>query len=284
MPFPIQPERNVPSPIPYGKVAVGELTDPQSPDITLWWLGNAGFAINWQGRVIFIDPIIELEGDDPLMSEIALPLRGPLPLRAREVPRADLILLTHDDGDHTGPKTTPELIARTKALFVGTERTARKLREYGLEDDRIVVVHYGDEVELSGLTIIPTPARHQENEGHTIRGDCCGFILRGPGATIWHPDDTDLLEEHLRITGIDVLLLPIAPHVLGTQGSIKLCASTQARHLLPCHYGTYVSDVYWCTGDPEAVRAGVENAEERYHQVAIGEKFIVPLVACPPKL
>ncbi len=273
----ITPEKNVPSKTPYGTVDLAQLEEPETADLCLWWLGNAGFAMNWAGTVIFIDPIIEIENDDPAMSEIGLPLRGPLPLRARDVGRADMVLLTHDDGDHTGPATTPELIQRTQARFIGTARTERKLQEYGLAPERFLFAKYGDSVEADGFAITPTPARHQEDEGHTVRGDCCGFILERNGLTLWHPDDTDLLEEHLEVTGIDVLLLPIAPHVLGTKGAARLANSTGARHIIPCHYGTYVSDVYWCTGDPEAVAARIEEAETRVHLLAIGEKLALPL-------
>jgi len=270
--------RNLPAPTPYGRVDLAELENPNASGFTVWWLGNAGFAINWAGRVIFIDPVIEIQDEsDPLMSEIGLRLRGPLPLRASQVNRADLILLTHDDGDHTGPRTTPELIARTNATFVGAERTARALREYGLSDDRLRLARYGEPIEFGDFSVIPTPARHQESGGHTVRGECCGFIVRGNDFSLWHPDDTDLLEEHLQVKGIDLLLLPIAPHVLATQGSIALASSTGARHIIPCHYGTYDSDQYWCTGDPEAVRAGVERADERYHMLAIGERFALSL-------
>ncbi len=266
--------RNVPAPTPYRRIDLAEIQDRNAAEFSIWWLGNAGFAINWAGRIIFIDPVIELsDGSGPLMSEIELELRGPLPLRARDVTRADVVLLTHDDGDHTAPRTTPELIARTEAIFVGTERTWRQVREYGLPEERFRVARYDEPVEMAGLTIVPTVARHHESEGHTVRGDCCGFIVRGPGLTLWHPDDTDLLDEHLKITGIDLLLLPIAPHVLSTGGSIALARSTGARHIIPCHYGTYVSDIFWCTGDPDAVRDGIENADERYHMLAIGEKL-----------
>ncbi len=269
--------RNVPSGTPYGQVSIDELQDAQSAHLTIWWLGNAGFAMNWAGTVIFIDPIIELQDGDVAMSEIGLPLRGPLSLRARDVGRADIVLLTHDDGDHTGPITTPELIQRTQARFVGTARTERKLLEYGLPPERFLLAEYGGVIERNGFTITPTPARHQEADGHTVRGDCCGFILERNGLTLWHPDDTDLLEEHLEVTAIDVLLLPIAPHVLATEGAARLANSTGARYIIPCHYGTYVSDVYWCTGDPEAVAAGIEEAEARVHMLAIGEKLVVPL-------
>jgi len=275
--FRIKPEKNVPSPMPYGVVDLDELGHRGAHGLSIWWLGNAGFALNWAGTVIFLDPVIELQSDDPTLSEIGLPLRGPLPLRAREVTRADLVLLTHDDGDHTGPLTTPELIRGTTARFVGTARTERRLEEYQLPAERFILCEYGRAVQSNGFTITPTPARHQEDQGHTVRGDCCGFIVERDGVRLWHPDDTDLLEEHLEVHDIDVLLLPIAPHVLGTEGSARLANSTGARHIIPCHYGTYVSDVYWCTGDPEAVESRIEHSEKRVHGLAIGEKLVVPL-------
>jgi len=96
------------------------------------------------------------------------------------------------------------------------------------------------------------------------------------GVTIWHPGDTELLEEHLKVQDVDVLLLPVAPHVLGTEGAIRLANATRARHIIPCHYGTYDSHFYWCTGDPQAVREGIKDAPRRYHLLAIGEKLVLP--------
>jgi L-ascorbate metabolism protein UlaG (beta-lactamase superfamily) len=258
-------------------IDAAELTDLDAVAVAVWWLGNAGFAINAAGRVILIDPVIELQDDgDPVTSEVGLPLLAPLPIRARNIDRADLVLITHDDGDHLAPRTTAQLVERTHAVFVGTERAVRKLREFDLADERIRVARYGQSLRVGDISITPTPARHQESEGHTRRGDCCGFIVRAAGVTFWHPNDTDLLDEHLKVTGINVLLLPIAPHVLGTEGAARLANSTRAQHIIPCHYGTYDSDVFWCTGDPEAVRARVEDANRRYHQLAVGERLLLP--------
>jgi L-ascorbate metabolism protein UlaG (beta-lactamase superfamily) len=253
------------------------LTDLEAVAVTTWWLGNAGFAINAAGTLILIDPVIELADDrDPVTSEIGLPLLVPLPIRARNIDRCDLVLLTHDDGDHLAPRTVAELMVRTHALFVGTERTVRRLRKHGVPEQRLQVAQYGQPLHVGDVTITSTPANHQEADGHTKRGDCCGFIVHAAGVAFWHPNDTSLLDEHLKVRGIDVLLLPIAPHVLGTDGAIAVAESTGAPHIIPCHYGTYDSDVYWCTGDPAAVADGISDAKRRYHQLAVGESLILP--------
>jgi L-ascorbate metabolism protein UlaG (beta-lactamase superfamily) len=64
--------------------------------------------------------------------------------------------------------------------------------------------------------------------------------------------------------------------VLGTEGAIKLANTIKARHIIPCHYGTYDSDVFWCLGDPVAVGAGIEDARRRYHILSVGEKLVLP--------
>jgi len=254
-----------------------ELGDLDAVAVSVWWLGNAGFAINAAGTVILIDPLIELQDEtDPVNSEIGLPLLVPLPVRARNIDRADLVLITHDHGDHAGRRTMPELAERTHALFVGTERTLHKLRQFGIPETRVRTARYGQGMRVGGTAVLPTPAKHEEDLIHTQRGDCCGFLIKVAGVTIWHTGDTDLLDEHLKIKDVDVLMLPISPHTLDTENAARLANSTKARYVIPCHYGTFDSDLYWCTGDPAPLSTHIEDAKRRYHPLSIGEKLVIP--------
>lgn len=254
-----------------------ELLDLDAVAVSVWWLGNAGFAINAAGAVILIDPVIELEEDtDPVTSELGLPLLVPLPIRARNVDRADLVLISHDHGDHVGRRTVPELAARTHGLFVGTERTQLSLGQLGVPQNRMRTAHYDRPIRVGGTTVIPTVAKHEEDAIHSRRGDCCGFMIQVAGVTIWHTGDTELLSEHLKHRDMDVLLLPVAPHTMRSHDAARLANVTGAKHIIPFHYGTFDSDLYWCAGDPTALTPLVDDARRRYHILSIGDKLVIP--------
>ncbi len=254
-----------------------ELMDLDAVAVSIWWLGSAGFAINAGGTIILVDPVIELQDDtDPVTSEIGLPLLVPLPIRARNLDRADLVLITHDHGDHAGRRTITELAARTSALFVGTERTTAKLQQLGLPETKLRTAKYGQPIRVGGTTIVPTPAKHEEDFIHTQRGDCCGFIIKVAGVTLWHTGDSELLEEHLKLTNIDVMMIPIAPHLFDTEDAARLANAIKVKHVIPCHYGTFDSDYYWCTGEPALLTTRIEDAKRRYHILAIGDKLVLP--------
>ena len=82
--------------------------------------------------------------------------------------------------------------------------------------------------------------------------------------------------EATALRDIDVLMLPIAPHILGTEDAARLANATKARHTIPCHYGTFDSDLYWCTGDPAPLTSRIDYARRRYHVLPIGEKLVIP--------
>jgi L-ascorbate metabolism protein UlaG (beta-lactamase superfamily) len=94
--------------------------------------------------------------------------------------------------------------------------------------------------------------------------------------SIWHPGDTEVLDEHLKHRDLDVLMLPVALSVMDTADAVRLANATRAKHIIPCHYGTFDSDLYWCTGDPADLVPGIERPERRYHILGVGEKLVLP--------
>ena len=78
----------------------------EASDVTvLRWLGMAGFLINSRGTTLMVDPL--LGGFDmPVMIEF--------PIAADDVPKLDVVLVTHSDNDHYSVPTCRDLAGVTR--------------------------------------------------------------------------------------------------------------------------------------------------------------------------
>ena len=83
--------------------------DEQSKTM-LTWLGMAGAMINVRKTVVLIDPLLTmsvLNGRE--LCEGEHPLKLPLPIEAKYIPKVDAVLYTHADFDHFGQLTAQVL-------------------------------------------------------------------------------------------------------------------------------------------------------------------------------
>jgi L-ascorbate metabolism protein UlaG (beta-lactamase superfamily) len=209
----------------------------------LTWLGMAGAAINTRGFVVLIDPLLGvIEQDGQTVSEAGFALDYPLPLTAREVIRADLVCYTHADHDHIGQRTAELLAERTQCQFLAPPPVVRILTSLGIPAERIQTVRDDDRLTFGPLEITVTPALHDwQEEDPWQRGDCCGYLLRTPDGSVWHPGDSRPIDELFRYQNVDVLFYDVADietH-LGPYGSARIAASCGARVLIPYHYWTF---------------------------------------------
>jgi L-ascorbate 6-phosphate lactonase len=228
--------------------------------LTLWWLGNGSFAVRYRDALILIDPVcVPLDEADPLQAEVGGRLLRPFPILASDVRQLDAILITHDHGDHAGPKTLAEL-QRLEPLFVGPESLPGLLHtryRLGIDSSRLRVVIPGDRVRVGGISIECVRAMHGGLHGGVPwpveLGS--GYLLRAGGCSVFHPGDSVLLEDHYRLGKVDVLLLPICTHSHTLRALPDLLSPTI---VIPMHYGTFETtdaNRHWTLGDPEDVRA-----------------------------
>ena len=206
----------------------------------LAWLGMAGLIVNTRGMVILIDPLLGVvEQAGRALSEAGFPLDLPLPLTAEQTPRADLVCYTHGDEDHIGHLTARILADRLTCRFLAPPPVARVLSSLGIATERILIARDFDTLMAGALEITITPALHDWQEQNPWqRGDCCGYLLRSPDGSIWHPGDTRLIDELFTFKEVDVLLFDVADvdSHLGPSGSARLADSCGARVLIPYHY------------------------------------------------
>jgi L-ascorbate metabolism protein UlaG (beta-lactamase superfamily) len=264
---------------------IGPEAFQESAETALWWLTNAGFLVNARGTLLMVDPAISMSKESPGLHETGHTLLIPLPIEASEVPRLDAVLYTHSDYDHLALRTAQLLLERTTARFIGPPTVAGALARAGFPDARLLVSRPRLSFRVGQIEVTATPADHPwqlqdpERFGPAFAPeDCVGYLLETPDGAIWHPGDTRLMPQHLRLRGVDILLLDVSrnEYHLGVRGAAELANTLPAPTIIPHHYGSFDDPDHTAyNGDPAEVAAMVRDGERRFRVLAPGETFVV---------
>ena len=229
--------------------------DPGRPGIA--WLGQAGFWIETGAARVLIDPYLS----DSLARKYAGQANDhrrmmPPPVLPDDLPRPDVVLVTHAHTDHMDPDTLGPLAARFPDLpFVVPAARADVARARIGERARLIPADAGETFEpLPGLRLAVLPAAHEarERDGQG-RHMFLGYGIAGAGTTIYHSGDCvpfDGLEAEVRALGPDVALLPVngrdaARLAAGVPGNftlseaVALALAVGAGVLVPHHFGMF---------------------------------------------
>jgi L-ascorbate metabolism protein UlaG (beta-lactamase superfamily) len=270
-----------------GDALINEINDSSpAPGMTLlWFMGQHGFIIKLDGRVFYIDVILnDFIGKDGRSRRCYPPPFAPdLPLGV------DYFLCTHNHGDHLNLDTLlPLARANPQTRFILPMPWRHILIDAGIGEDRVLGGREGEDLRLSGgITLSPVAAAHSEYL-QDEKGDylCLGYILRGGNTSIYHAGDTLVtprLVETLKARGpVDISILPIngsdwertSRNIIGNmnvQDAVKLARAIAADLVIPAHY-----DMMAGNSENPALFAACMYAlcpEKRYHVFALGERF-----------
>lgn len=224
-----------------GLELLAEIDGTQSSAPVLWWLGQSGFAIKFQGIVFYVDPCLsDLNGRTRLLES---------PLDPGQVQNADLILCTHKHASHMHPGTLgPMLNASSRARVVLPKSAAGHAHAIGVPYERMTTTDSDLRVEYfkGGLygRVYSVPSAHPELDWTPLGGyPHLGYLIRFAGFTIYHAGDCRRYEgivDRLRPYNVSAALLPIS----GEQNfeiseAAQLAEDIGARWLVPMHYGTF---------------------------------------------
>ena len=210
-------------------------------DTIFTWLGMVGALINCRATIIFIDPLISY-GVDNKTCETGDRLLVPLPVTADKVPKADVVCYTHADSDHYAEKTAKILNSKLAPKFIAPKPVFEKLDKLGIEKGRLIRIKDYAIYTFGDVEIMITPALHDwQKVDPWKREDCCGFLIKTPDGTIWHPGDSRLIPELEEIKDVDILFFDVAAvdSHLGPEGSARLAETSGAKAMIAYHYGTF---------------------------------------------
>ncbi|MEN5379554.1 MBL fold metallo-hydrolase [Sphingobacterium kitahiroshimense] len=236
---------------------------------TLRWLGMAGFFINSRGTTFMIDPV--LEGFD-------MPVLIDFPIKAKDVPSLDAVLITHADGDHFSLPTISKLKDVTQ-IFHSTIYVDSLMQNEGYPTKGHNI---GDSFTVGPVKIRLTAADHayqNETPGMSTRWfkneDACGFWIETPDGTVWAPGDSRLLPEHLEYPAPDAILFDFSDSEwhFTMEGALKIAEAYPHTPLLLNHWGSVdAPDFTPFNGDPKELKKRVVNPD-RVFVLAPGEPF-----------
>jgi L-ascorbate metabolism protein UlaG (beta-lactamase superfamily) len=185
-------------------------------DITITFLGHATLMLSYAGKVIHIDPVLEYADYSTL-------------------PKADLILVTHEHGDHLDLKAINALRRDGTALVV-TENAARQVKGG-------IVLKNGDEKTIQGFPIAAVPAYNLVNMRSPgvpfhARGIGNGYIITCGDQRIYIAGDTENIPEMKSLKNINIAFLPMnLPYTMTPAMVADAAKAFRPQILYPYHYG-----------------------------------------------
>ena len=151
---------------------------------------------------------------------------------ATEFPKADVILVTHEHGDHFDRKALEALGANADNLI--TNARVAEMLGWG------AVMANGDSRDLPGGIHLDAVPAYNYTEGHTNfhpQGRDNGFILTIDGLRIYVAGDTEDIPEMADIKDIDVAFFPVnQPYTMTVEQCIKAAQVVQPKVLIPYHF------------------------------------------------
>lgn len=185
-------------------------------DLTITFIGHGTLMFSWGGKIIHVDPVGEMAD-------------------YKKLPKADIILITHEHFDHLDVKAV-EKIRTAKTKVVVNENGAQKLKGG-------IIMRNGDTKEVGGVKIEAVPAYnivHMRAPGvpYHPKGAGNGYVVTLGDKRIYVAGDTENIPEMKDLKAIDIAFLPMnLPYTMTPEMVAHAAKAFKPKVLYPYHYG-----------------------------------------------
>jgi gluconolactonase len=185
-------------------------------ELKITFIGHGTLMFDFNGKCIHVDP----------WSRAA---------DYTKLPKADLILITHEHGDHLDPKAI-NIIRKEETKIVLTEACAERVAGG-------IVMQNGDVRNIDGLKIEAVPAYnivHKRSSGMPFhpKGQGNGYVITLGDKRVYLAGDTENTSEMKRLKDIDIAFLPMnLPYTMTPEMVADAAETFKPKILYPYHYG-----------------------------------------------
>src|SRR6266568_7129105 len=257
-------------------------------NLTAAWIGHATVLINFFGIKILTDPVLFPRVGIRLPGFTIGPKRLTAPaLSFHELPKIDLVLLSHAHFDHLDLRTLRCFDESTSVITARATSDLLKRTHFS----NVTELEWGQSRSLSTaageIEITAFPVKHwgARTRRDTYRG-YNGYLIERRGRRIIFAGDTAMTESFaaLRRHGpIDVAIMPISAYNPWIQShstpeqAVQMANAAGARFVAPVHHQTFRLSLESFREPIERFKAALSKTPERIALLEIGETFTVPL-------
>lgn len=255
------------------------------------WLGHSTLLLEMEGMRFMTDPVFGNAAPVPGV----LRRYGKAPLPMKELPELDFVLLSHDHYDHLEYAFIREMRFK-KFPFICPYGVGARLRSWGIGNDRIKEIGWGESITMGNLKITSAPARHFSGRSWSDRDQTLwtSYIMEGAGKKVFFGGDTGYGRHFARIGEkygpFDLVCLEIDawnekwpnnhlfPHEV-----LKATKELKGNLLLPIHWGVFDLARHKWDLSINMLMEEVKKNPVKLVTPVMGEKFS-PLSPPPPSL
>jgi L-ascorbate metabolism protein UlaG (beta-lactamase superfamily) len=185
-------------------------------NLQITFFGHASLMFKFKGLVIYADPVSQYADFS-------------------KMPKADLIVVTHEHGDHLDAAAIDK-VHTNKTKLVYTAACAEKVPGG-------IVMKNGESRTIDGIKIEAVPAYnlvHMRSEGVPFhaRGVGNGYVLTFGGKRVYIAGDTENIPEMSNLGKIDVAFLPMnLPYTMTPEMVAEAAKRIKPKILYPYHFG-----------------------------------------------